>query len=33
LIGQASTPVHLTRKSNIAVQELAFFYLEQEHGS
>jgi predicted nucleotidyltransferase len=26
LIGKASTPVHLTRKSNVRVQELAFFY-------
>jgi hypothetical protein len=26
LIGKASTPVHLTRKSNVEVQELAFFY-------
>jgi predicted nucleotidyltransferase len=29
LIGKASTPVQLTRKSNIAVQELAFFYLKE----
>ena len=28
LIGKASTPVKLTRKSNIEVQELAFFYIE-----
>jgi hypothetical protein len=28
LIGKASTPVHLTKKSNVEVQELAFFYLE-----
>ncbi len=28
LIGKASVPVQLTRKSNIQVQELAFFYLE-----
>jgi hypothetical protein len=28
LIGKASTSVQLTRKSNIEVQELAFFYLE-----
>ena len=28
LIGKASTPVQLTRKSNVEVQELAFFYLE-----
>jgi hypothetical protein len=27
LIGKASTPVHLTKKSNVEVQELAFFYL------
>jgi predicted nucleotidyltransferase len=27
LIGKASTPVHLTKKSNIEVQELAFFYI------
>lgn len=30
LIGKASTPVQLTRKSNIEVQELAFFYLEDQ---
>ena len=29
LIGKASTPVRLTRKSNIEVQELAFFYIEE----
>ncbi len=28
LIGKASTPVQLTKKSNVEVQELAFFYLE-----
>jgi hypothetical protein len=28
LIGKASAPVQLTKKSNIEVQELAFFYLE-----
>jgi hypothetical protein len=28
LIGKASIPVQLTKKSNIEVQELAFFYLE-----
>ncbi len=28
LIGKASAPVQITRKSNIEVQELAFFYLE-----
>jgi hypothetical protein len=27
LIGKASTPVHLTKKSNVEVQEMAFFYL------
>ncbi|MGO9466622.1 MAG: hypothetical protein ACLQVF_20970 [Isosphaeraceae bacterium] len=30
LIGKASAPVQLTRKSNIEVQELAFFYLEEK---
>jgi len=29
LIGKASTPVQLTKRSNIEVQELAFFYLEE----
>jgi len=29
LIGKASTPVRLTKKSNVEAQELAFFYLEQ----
>lgn len=28
LIGKASTSVHLTKKSNVEVQELAFFYVE-----
>jgi predicted nucleotidyltransferase len=28
LIGKAATPVHLTKRSSITVQELAFFYLE-----
>jgi uncharacterized protein len=28
LIGKASTPVQLTRKSNVSVQELAFFHME-----
>jgi hypothetical protein len=28
LIGKASTPVRLTKKSNVEVQELAFFYAE-----
>jgi hypothetical protein len=27
MIGKASSPVHLTKKSNIEVQELAFYYL------
>ena len=27
LIGKASTPVRLTKRSNVEVQELAFFYL------
>jgi hypothetical protein len=30
LIGKASTPVRLTRRSNVEVQELAFFFLDQE---
>jgi predicted nucleotidyltransferase len=29
LIGKASTPVQLTKKSNVKVQELAFFYIEE----
>jgi hypothetical protein len=29
LIGKASTPVHLTRKSNLEVQELAFVYIRE----
>lgn len=29
LIGKASTPVQLTKRSNVSVQELAFFYLEE----
>ena len=29
LIGKASTPVRLTKRSNVDVQELAFFYLER----
>jgi predicted nucleotidyltransferase len=29
LVGRASTPVHLTKRSNIEVQELAFFFLDQ----
>ena len=28
LIGKASTAVHLTRRSNVTVEELAFFYSE-----
>ena len=27
LIGKASTPVRLTKRSNVDVQELAFFYV------
>jgi uncharacterized protein len=30
MIGKASIPVQLTRKSNIEVQELAFFYLGEQ---
>jgi uncharacterized protein len=29
LIGKASTPVHLTKKSNVEVQEMAFFYIAE----
>jgi hypothetical protein len=29
LIGKASTPIHLTKKSNVEVQQLAFVYLEE----
>jgi hypothetical protein len=29
LVGKAATPVRLTKKSNVEVQELAFFYLEE----
>lgn len=29
LVGKASTPVQLTKRSNVSVQELAFFYLEE----
>jgi hypothetical protein len=29
LLGKASTPVRLTRKSHVEVQELAFFYLDE----
>ena len=29
LIGKASTPVRITKKSNVEAQELAFFYLEE----
>jgi hypothetical protein len=28
LIGKASTPVQLTKRSNVDVEELAFYYLE-----
>jgi hypothetical protein len=31
LIGKASTPVRLTKKSNVEVQELAFFYIGVVH--
>jgi uncharacterized protein len=33
LIGKASTSVQLTKRSNVPVQELAFFYLEKRGGS
>jgi hypothetical protein len=29
ILGKVSTAVRLTKKSNVDVQELAFFYLEQ----
>jgi len=32
LLGKASTPVHLTKKSNVEVQELAFFYMTEPDG-
>jgi predicted nucleotidyltransferase len=32
LIGRASTPVHLTKKSNVEMQELAFFYITEPDG-
>ncbi len=32
LIGKASTPVQLTKKSNVEVQELAFFYTAEADG-
>jgi predicted nucleotidyltransferase len=32
VIGKASTPVHLTKKSTAEVQELAFFYITKPHG-
>jgi predicted nucleotidyltransferase len=32
LIGKASTPVRLTKKSNVEVQELAYFYLSNPAG-
>src|SRR5204863_5277516 len=33
LIGKAGVPVRLTKKSNVEVQELAFFYIgEPQHG-
>jgi predicted nucleotidyltransferase len=31
LVGKASTPVHLTKRSQIAVQELAFFFRAQRY--
>jgi predicted nucleotidyltransferase len=31
LIGKASTPVHMTKKSNVEAQELAFFYTGGPH--
>lgn len=33
LVGKASTPVQLTRMSNVMVQELAFFHLAERAGS
>ncbi len=33
LVGKASIPVQLTRRSNTTVEELAFFHLETESGS
>jgi hypothetical protein len=30
MIGKASIPVQLTKRSNVAVEELAFFYLRPE---
>jgi hypothetical protein len=33
LIGKAAAPVRLTKKSNIDLEELAFFYTSREHGS
>jgi hypothetical protein len=32
LVGKASTPLRLTKKSNIDVQELAFFFIEPPPG-
>ena len=32
LIGRASTPVRLTKKSNVEMQELAFFYMTEPDG-
>jgi len=32
LIGTASTPTRLTKKSNVEVQELAFFYIGDPSG-
>lgn len=33
LIGKASLPVQLTKKSNVDLQELAFFYIQPEEGA
>jgi hypothetical protein len=33
LIGKASTPVLLTKRSTVTVEELAFFYSERNDGS
>jgi len=33
VIGKAATPVHLTKRSNVEVQELAFVYLDNRRGS
>ena len=33
MIGKVSAPVRLTKKSNVELQELAFFYLDESGGS